>query len=240
MLLQEASAYGARAAPRGKGKERRSKVASSLNKQRRLLSHFKAGWKRVRDRAKSLIEKFSKGDERRAKASGGEEDISEMGALRADMALEVEEMSREATGRKKSAAARQERLEEEGAAIRNAAVGRVRENLGQEEVEHGQDKEDEGKEGWASEAESRGRKRRRDVAKSFDGEESMAEIERMEEKRREVDGKRLDLEEKRLQKECEEREKDREERREKAELGKQERLAMINLLGPMAESLQNK
>ena len=88
-------------------------------------------------------------DERRAKASGEEEGVSEMDALLADMALEIEEMARVASGRRESAVARQERLEEEGAAIRGAALGRAREEMGREEAEGSQEEiedaeEDEG------------------------------------------------------------------------------------------------
>lgn len=108
-----------------------------------------------------LIDKFSEDDVRRAKTSGGEEDVSEMDALLADVALEIEEMSRVASGRREAAAARKGRLEEEGLAVRSAAVGRSRkamegEGAGGVFSQEGDEEREE-----SSESEGGGRRKRR-------------------------------------------------------------------------------
>ena len=68
----------------------------------------------------------------------------------------------------------------------------------------------------------------------------MDRIESVEEKRREVELERIKLEEKRFERECEDRGRGREEIKEREELDKAERLAMIKLLGSMANSFKNK
>ena len=95
----------------------------------------------------------------------------------------------------------------------------------------------------SSESENSGRRRKRrkrEAARRFDGEEGMDRIENMEEKRRKVELERIKLEEKRFEREFEGRERGREEGKERAELDKAERLAMIKLLGSMADSFKNK
>lgn len=188
-----------------------------------------------------FIDKFCEDDARRAKASGDEESVSEMDTLLADMALGIEEASREALGRREAAAARQERLEEEGSAIKSAAVEKSREGAEGEQAGVEQEEEGEREERSGNEGSDRWRKRRRrDASKSYDGEEAMDRIESIEEKRREVEMKRIELEERRFEKEFEDREEDKKERKERAELDKEEKLALINLFGSMADSFKSK
>ena len=87
---------------------------------------------------KHLVEKFTQSDRRLARGAREEEDDSDMGILLADMALDIEEMSRDAAERKKYVIAGQERLEEEKDAIRRVALRRVKARMEGGEAAGGQ------------------------------------------------------------------------------------------------------
>ena len=237
LLLQEVSACGAHVSPHGKGKERYSKVAEELNKQESLK--FKTDWKHVRDRTKRLLRQFKRDDARRARSSGEEEEVSDMDILLNDMILEVEAHENEAANRRDAVAARMDRLEAEGAEIRNAALRRTSSTPGEEQDRAEDSIEEEYTQG---EGVSPPRTRRRVSSNKPGGSDEITfgRVEQLENKRREVDLRRLELEEKRFQKECEDKEKEREERKENWEAEKAERKALVDLLAALANKIGSK
>ena len=237
ILLQEIAATGAHVPSYGEMKPLYDRVASNLNKLSAF--HFKTDWKHSSDRAKRLMRQFKAEDTGRARVSGEEEEVDDMSVLLADLIEEADDHAVVVSERREAEAARYRKLEEDGAAIRAAAMGRMRGNEGNI-GEKGEDREApaEEEEGDAGEGSARPSKRRKGNAAGMESLEdaiTFRRIEELESKKREVELKRLELEGRKFERECEERDRGRKERQERLELEKKEKLAFINLLTTMSK-----
>lgn len=240
MLLQEVAAAGAHIPAYGQMKLLRERVASNLNKL--AAFHFITDWKNSSDRAKRIMRQLKAGDAGRARASGEEEGVDDTSSLLTELVEEADGHAVAASERKGAEAVRQQRLEEDGAAIRAAVMGRMRgaEEDSEEEAEdeEGRVEEEEEEQDGGGQRDQRRKRRRKNAAglKDLDDEITFSKIEEMQSEKREMELKRLDLEERKFERECQERDKRMEERKEQLRLKKQEKLAFINLLTSMSES----
>ena len=164
-----------------------------------------------------------------------------MRALLAGLIEEADDHAAAALEKRGAEAARQQRLQKDGAAIKAAPMWKARDG-GESNGEEGRDEENlaEQEEENGGRRRARPSKRERRDATGIKGLEdaiTFSRVEEMEYKGREVDLKRLELEERKFQRERGERDRDgdREERKERLELEKREKLAMINSLTAMSK-----